>query len=166
MGGGEQKVPIDVLSCSKQISNLSFCLEFCPKHQNIIFKSKIRKVTAGTYADLSILLTNVRELYGKFEDLSSPRAKGLRAESTRAATGRRCPHSGEGEDFLTGQPVFFFTKTALTPEQKVEKSFPRWEMNGHSEGHKRTVDRNWGFMAKIGFFGQTPRFWAKKSAHF
>ena len=54
MGGGEQKVPIDVLSCSKQISNLSFCLEFCPKHQNIIFKSKIRKVTAGTYADLSI----------------------------------------------------------------------------------------------------------------
>ena len=63
MGGGEQKVPIDVLSCSKQISNLSFCLEFCQKHQNIIFKSKIRKVTAGTYADLSILLTNVRELW-------------------------------------------------------------------------------------------------------
>ena len=62
MGGGEQKVPIDVLSCSNQISNLYFCLEFCQKHQNIIFKSKIRKVTAGTYADLPILLTNVREL--------------------------------------------------------------------------------------------------------
>ena len=62
MGGGEQKVPIDVLTCSKQISNLSFCLKFCPKHQNIIFKSKIGKVTAGTYADLSIMLTNVTEL--------------------------------------------------------------------------------------------------------
>ena len=70
--------------------------------------------------------------------LSSPRAKragpkGLRAESARAVTGRRCPHSGEGEDFLIGQPDFFM-KTAVTPEQKVKKSFSRWEMNGHSEG--------------------------------
>ena len=44
--------------------------------------------------------------------LSSPRAKragtkGLRAESARAVTGRRCPHSEEGEDFLMGQPDFF-----------------------------------------------------------
>ena len=52
--------------------------------------------------------------------LSSPRVKGLRAESARAVTGRRCPHSGEGEDFLTHQ-LFFFTKTAVTPERKVEK---------------------------------------------
>ena len=63
--------------------------------------------------------------------LSSP--KGLRAESARAVTGRRCPHSGEVEDFLTGQPDFF-TKTAVTPEWKVEKSFPRWEINRHVEG--------------------------------
>ena len=46
-------------------------------------------------------------------NLSSPRAKragpkGLRAESARAFTGRRCPHSGKGEDFLTGQPDFFY----------------------------------------------------------
>ena len=60
--------------------------------------------------------------------LSSPRA-----ESARAVTGRRCPHSREGEDFLTGQPDFF-TKTAVTPERKVEKSFPRWEINRHAEG--------------------------------
>ena len=33
--------------------------------------------------------------------------KGLRAESARAVTGRRCPHSGEGEDFLKVQPGFF-----------------------------------------------------------
>ena len=63
--------------------------------------------------------------------LSSP--KGLRAESARAVTGRRCPHSGKGEDFLTGQPDFF-TETAVTPERKVEKSFPRWEINRHAEG--------------------------------
>ena len=47
--------------------------------------------------------------------LSSPRA-----ESARAVTGRRCPHSGKGEDFLTGQPDFF-TETAVTPEREVKK---------------------------------------------
>ena len=70
--------------------------------------------------------------------LSSPRAKqagpkGLRAESARAVTGRRCPRSGEGEDFLTGQ-LNSFTETAVTPEQKDEKSFPSWEINRHGEG--------------------------------
>ena len=60
--------------------------------------------------------------------LSSPRA-----ESARAVTGRRCPHSGRGEDFLSRQPDFF-TETAVTPERKVEKSFPRWEINRHVEG--------------------------------
>ena len=59
--------------------------------------------------------------------------KGLRAESARAVTGRRCPHGGKGEDFLTGQ-LDFFTETAVTPERKVEKSFPRWEINRHVEG--------------------------------
>ena len=33
---------------------------------------------------------------------------GLCVESARAVTGRRCPHSGEGEDFLTRQPGFFY----------------------------------------------------------
>ena len=63
-----------------------------------------------------------------FQLLSSPRAEGA-----KAVTGRRCPHSGRGEDFLTGQPDFF-TETAVTPERKVEKSFPRWEINRHGEG--------------------------------
>ena len=48
--------------------------------------------------------------------ISSPRA-----ESARAVNGRRCPHSGKGEDFLTGQ-LNFFTKTAVTLERKVKKS--------------------------------------------
>ena len=42
-------------------------------------------------------------------------------------------HSGKGEDFLTGQPDFF-TETAVTPEWKVENSFPRSEINRHGEG--------------------------------
>ena len=43
------------------------------------------------------------------------------------------PTGGRGEDFLTGQPDFF-TETAVTPERKVEKSFPRWEINRHDKG--------------------------------
>ena len=70
--------------------------------------------------------------------LSSPRAKcagpkGLRAESARAFTGRRNSHIGRGEDFLSRQQNFF-TETAVTPERKVEKWFPRWEINRHAEG--------------------------------
>ena len=62
------------------------------------------------------------------QKLSSPRT-----ESARAVTGRRNSHSGRGENFLTGQPDFF-TETAVTPERKVEKWFPRWEINRHAEG--------------------------------
>ena len=88
-------------------------------------------------------------------------ARELRAESARAVTGRRCPHSGEGDDFLTGQ-LNFFTKTAVTTERKVEKSIPKWEINRHAEGYKWVIDQNWGRMAKIRFFGQKPKFWAQK----
>ena len=52
--------------------------------------------------------------------------KGLRAESARAVTGR-------WEDFLSRQQDFF-TETAVTSERKVEKSFPRSEINRHGEG--------------------------------
>ena len=69
--------------------------------------------------------------------LSSPHAKragpkGLRAESARAVTGRRCPHSGKGEDFLTGQ-LNFFTETAVTSEQKVDF----WTKNRNFGSKKR-----------------------------
>ena len=59
--------------------------------------------------------------------------KGLGAESARAFTGRRNSYSGRGEDFLSRQQNFF-TETAVTPEPKVEKWFPRWEINRHAEG--------------------------------
>ena len=62
---------------------------------------------------------------------------------------------------LTGQ-LNFFTKTAVTQEQKVEKSIPRWEITGHAEGYKCVIDQNWGRMAKIGFLDQKLRFWAQK----
>ena len=116
--------------------------------------------TAEYGSECSRIYRNICRIYR----LSSPRAKhagpkGLRAESTRAVTGRRCPHSGKGEEFLTGQPDFF-TETAVTQERKV----PRWKMNRHSEGYKRAVDQNWGRMAKIGFLDQKTKFWAQKKA--
>ena len=58
---------------------------------------------------------------------------GLRTENARAFTGRGNSHSGRGEDFLSRQPNFF-TEIAVTAERKVEKSFPRWEINRHAEG--------------------------------
>ena len=57
-------------------------------------------------------------------------ARALRALGLLLADGTP---SGRGEDFLTGQPDFF-TETAVTPERKVEKWFPRWEINRHAEG--------------------------------
>ena len=47
--------------------------------------------------------------------LSSPRA-----ERARAVTGRRCPHSGVGEDFLPHRRVPLM-KMAVTRKQKVKK---------------------------------------------
>ena len=34
--------------------------------------------------------------------------QGLRAESARAVTGKQCPNSGVGEDFLVRGPFFFY----------------------------------------------------------
>ena len=59
------------------------------------------------------------------------RACAMRALGLLLADGT--PTVGGGEDFLTGQPDFF-TETAVTPERKVEKSFPRWENNRHAKG--------------------------------
>ena len=68
-----------------------------------------------------------------------------------AVTGKRCPHSGKGEDFLTGQ-LNFFTETAVTPERQVEKSFPRSEINHHAKN---------GSLTKIGVVWKKLDFWTK-----
>ena len=102
---------------------------------DILFDIQISQAFDGTC--VRVWLTGPKILR-KREALSSLRAKraglkGLRAESARAVTGRRCPHSGRGEDFLTGQ-LNFFTETAVTPERKFEKLFPRLEINRHAGG--------------------------------
>ena len=58
-------------------------------------------------------------------------ARALRALGLLLADGT--PTGGRGEDFLSRQPNFF-TETAVTPERKVKKSFPRWEINRHAKG--------------------------------
>ena len=86
------------------------------------------KARVNTKMFLIIIIIN-QDILRKY----SRKDTSLRAESARAFTGRRCPQSGRGEDFLTGQPDFF-TESAVTPERKVEKSFPMWEINRHAEG--------------------------------
>ena len=44
--------------------------------------------------------------------------KGLRAESASAVTGRQCPHSGEGKDFLSCQPGFLLRKLLYLGKSK------------------------------------------------
>ena len=58
-------------------------------------------------------------------------ARALRALGLLLADGT--PTGGRGEDFLSRQQDFF-TETAVTSERKVEKSFPRWEINRHDKG--------------------------------
>ena len=62
--------------------------------------------------------------------------QGLRAESTKAVTGRRCPHSGTGQDFLarTGPNR---TKTGVT-RQRSGRFGRAQRLNGaNAEGYKR-----------------------------
>ena len=64
-------------------------------------------------------------LYYVYYPARALRALGLLLADSAPTVGR--------EDFLTGQ-LNFFTETAVTPERKVEKSFPRLEINRHAEG--------------------------------
>ena len=57
-------------------------------------------------------------------------ARALRALGLLLADGT--PTVGGGRLFEPS--ANFFTETAVTPERKVEKWFPRWEINRHAEG--------------------------------
>ena len=57
-------------------------------------------------------------------------ARALRALGLLLADG--APTVGGGKT-LSRQPDFF-TETAVTLDRKVEKLFPRWEINRHVEG--------------------------------
>ena len=94
---------------------------------------------------------------GWCEDISWAFQPALRALGLLLADGGRTVGRGGGR-LLTGQSVFFFTKTAVTPERKVGKSFPRWEMNGLSEGYKQAVYQI--------FWPKTEILGPKKMSHF
>ena len=91
--------------------------------------------------------------------LSSPRA-----ESARAVTGRQCPHSGAGRDFLAGNEPSR-TKTGVT-RQRSERFGRAQRLNGaNAEGYKRPVDKNRGPISKNGFSGQNPEFLAPQKKY-
>ena len=58
------------------------------------------------------------------ENLSLLPRAGPRAERASAVTGSRCPHRGEGEDFLTGQPFFFLYKDSRRSGTESRKIVP------------------------------------------
>ena len=77
----------------------------------------------------------------------------LRAESARAVTGRRCPHSGEGEDFLPRQ-MGPLTKTVVTQKRNAKKSVRRCQNDRNAEGYKCVFDNGRGPIAKNGILGR------------
>ena len=83
----------------------------------------------------------------------------LRAESATAVTGRRCPHSGEGEDFLPRQ-MGPLTKTVVTQKRNVKKSIRRCQNDRNAEGYKCPFDNSRGPIAKNGILGQN---WCEQS---
>ena len=94
--------------------------------------------------------------------LSSP--KGPRAESARAVTSRRCPHSGTGQDFLARNGPNR-TKTGVT-RQRSERFGRAQRLNGaNAEGYKRPVDKNRGPISKNGFSGRNPEFLAPQKKY-
>ena len=84
-----------------------------------------------------------------------------RTRSTRARrafTGRRCPDSGRGKDFLTGQ-LNFFTETAVTPERKVEKG---WKLIVMPRAKYGSLTKIWVVWQKSDFFAKNRDFGPKK----
>ena len=83
------------------------------------------------------------------EYLSSPRAM-----SARAVTGRQLPYSGEGEDFLTGQPDFFYENccNSVTESRKIDPKV----------GNERPLrGLQMGRWPKLGLYGKNWIFWPK-----
>ena len=89
-----------------------------------------------------------------FKMLSSPRPKGLCAESARAVTCRQCPHSGEGEDFLAHQPGFFLYENGLNSGTKSQNRYQCRKYTVSSRAEK-------GLLTKIGVIWQKLDFWPK-----
>ena len=98
------------------------------------FKNYCRNVKFGKSMSFRKFLKQHKLGAGWAELLSSLRAKrqgqkGMRAESSRAVTGRQCPHSGphsgEGEDFLTRQPGFCFYENGCNSGTESQKIVPK-----------------------------------------
>ena len=78
-----------------------------------------------------------------------------RTRVLRAITGRRCPHSGVGEDFLARRPVFFLRKQPWLRNQASKNQFQgaKWIVFLRDTNGPLTK-----FIAKNGFFGSKSEF--------
>ena len=116
----------------------------------------------GSDKKTSLSVTSIKSIKQQLvSELVSPGARActLRALGLLLVDGALTVRGGRLFELSTG---FFFTKTAVTQERKVEKSIPRWEMNRPSEDYKRAVDKIWGSKAKTDFRAENRVLGSKK----
>ena len=87
------------------------------------------------------------------------------AENAKAATGRRCPHSGVGEDFFARR-LFFLTKRAVSRKRKVAQWIRRCEIDRLAKGYKVAIVDIRGPIAKKHVLATTRQSVAKKNVPF
>ena len=96
----------------------------------------------------------------KYQKLSSSRA-----ESTRAFTGRRCPHSGVGEDFLARRPGSPH-ENERNSETKSRTIDPKVPKRNQRRGLRAPLCQKTGSHTKTDFRAKIRIFGAKKKTHF
>ena len=84
-------------------------------------------------------------------------------ESARSVTGRRCPHSGVGRDFLARNGPNR-TKMGITRKRNERFGWAQRLNRANAEGYKRPVDKNRGPISKNGL--KSGIFGPKKNVHF
>ena len=120
------------------------------KLSHFVAKCLIRHLNRECHKNLSYALRENDSESNSLRESST----GLRAESARAVTGRRCPHSGEGEDFLTHR-VFSFYENGCNSGTESRKMAPKVEYERSLRGLQT------GHWPKLGSYRKNRIFWPK-----
>ena len=139
LGVDERKIPstASVRRVEEKVEELGLIFE---EREEAMFAIKEEVVHLLDVLDLDLNATSVEEMFivnqEQFESLQPQDMESARqtlGNLRRKVEAKKQEVSHYQARAPRRQPNFF-TETAVTPERKVEKSFPRWEINRHAEG--------------------------------